>query len=61
MTDRGYTMRELLTQARARFGERASRYKTRQELLEALSLAEPPKLAAPAPLVVRDFFVKPAS
>jgi hypothetical protein len=61
-------MRELLTKARERFGPAASRYKTRQELLEALglvSLPEPvPSPAGPAaepvntaPLVVRDFFL----
>jgi hypothetical protein len=68
VTERAYTMRELLTKARERFGPAASRYKTRQELLEALELvsvgapaASPPE---PAPdlvqaeaLVVRDFFV----
>lgn len=64
MTERGYTMRELLTKARERFGPDAVRYKTRQELLEALGLASPPTVAEPAsaevprpPLVVRDFFL----
>lgn len=64
-------MRELLTKARERFGPDAARYKTRQELLEALglvaaSVSEPPAppVAAPsvkaaAPLVVRDFFLPP--
>jgi hypothetical protein len=60
-------MRELLTKARERFGADASRYKTRQELLEALGLSqtrdnEPAPPEAPptpkvAPLVTRDFFL----
>lgn len=66
-----WTMRELLTKARERFGPDAARYKTRQELLEALGLvaatipeATAPVEAAPAvkvaePLVVRDFFLPP--
>lgn len=69
-------MRELLTAARERFGADAARYKTRQELLEALGLvtgegaagepgSEAPPASAPEalaqPLVVRDFFVLPAN
>ncbi len=66
MPGRTYTMRELLTQARERFGADAARYKTRQELLDALGLgASPVELpsatpSGPAPqpkLVVKDFFL----
>lgn len=66
MPGRTYTMRELLTQARERFGADAARYKTRQELLDALGLgATPVELpsatpSGPAPqptLVVKDFFL----
>lgn len=65
MTPPAHTMRELLTLARQRFGAEAVRYKTRQELLEALGLAPPaapptPPASPPAaPLVVRDFFRPP--
>lgn len=60
-------MRELLTKARERFGPDASRYKTRQELLEALDLAPSAVVApvanatepSPQPLVVKDFFLPP--
>ncbi len=69
MPGRTYTMRELLTQARERFGADAARFKTRQELLEALGFgAAPsvsPQVAPSAPavtpsapsLVVKDFFL----
>lgn len=66
MPGRTYTMRELLTQARERFGADAARYKTRQELLDALGLGatpvELPPADAPRPapqplLVVKDFFL----
>jgi len=60
-------MRELLTQARERFGADAARYKTRQELLDALGLGVmpvPPEISAPIStptprlaLVVKDFFL----
>lgn len=40
VTGRSWTMRELLTAARERFGPDAARYKTRQELLDALGLVE---------------------
>lgn len=64
MPGRTYTMRELLTQARERFGADAARYKTRQELLDALGLGATsvivPPQGAPSPkptLVVKDFFL----
>jgi hypothetical protein len=70
MPGRTYTMRELLTLARERFGADAARYKTRQELLDALGLGAPPAVPSgppPAPsaavapskreLVVKDFFL----
>lgn len=67
VTGRTYTMRELLTAARERFGAEASRYKTRDELMAALGLLETaPSGATPAvprapsaaePLVVKDFFL----
>ena len=66
MPGRTYTMRELLTQARERFGADAARYKTRQELLDALglgptplalSLPSPATPARPPTLVVKDFFL----
>lgn len=68
MPGRTYTMRELLTQARERFGADAARYKTRQELLDALGLGATPvvtpdavapaSIPAPRPaLVVKDFFL----
>jgi hypothetical protein len=66
MPGRAHTMRELLTQARERFGADAARYKTRQELLEALGLGATPTVppqgarearpSTPA-LVLKDFFV----
>jgi len=70
MTGRAYTMRELLTRARERFGAEAGRYKTRQELLVALGLGEaaPPSATKPPPgprpppappLVVKAFFLPP--
>lgn len=66
-------MRELLTAARERFGPDAARYKTRQELLVALGLADdappeapvgggdaPAQPAREAPaLVTKDFFLPP--
>jgi hypothetical protein len=66
VTERGFTMRELLTKARERYGAEAVRYKTRQELLEALELVSPAGAAEPVsaqandpPLVVRNFFLPP--
>ncbi len=66
VTGRAYTMRELLTKARERFGADAGRLKTREELLTALGLEggptdEPAPEAPrpPAPLVVEDFFLPP--
>lgn len=68
MSGRTYTMRELLTAARERFGAEASRYKTRHELMAALGLDRPPEsTTAPAtgpiapnvPLVLKDFFLVP--
>jgi hypothetical protein len=63
-------MRELLRKARERFGSDAARYKTRDELLEALGLTDLGGVEQPAstststststqslPLVLRDFFL----
>lgn len=56
------TLRELLTLARERLGPAASKLKTRDELLAALSgeplpLPSEPVAAKPAPeIVTRDFF-----
>lgn len=66
VTGRAYTMRELLTKARERFGAEAARLKTRDELLAALGLQGEPAIepeatesTPPAPLVVEDFFLPP--
>lgn len=65
MSVRAYTMRELLTKARERFGPDAARLKTREELVAALELdastSDDGAASEPAttevPLVVRDFFL----
>lgn len=66
VTGRTYTMRELLTAARERFGAEASRYKTREELMVALGYTTPPEANHPVDreasspaLVVKDFFLPP--
>lgn len=57
----GLTLRELMTMARERLGTGASKLKTKDELIAALSGAQtPPVIAepreAPPEIVTRDFF-----
>jgi hypothetical protein len=63
MSVRTYTMKALLTQARERFGADAARFKTRQELLDALGFdVDAPQVSSassvsPKVVVLRDFFL----